>query len=106
MKDNERYVVHRFTGHPVAGVNWRPTRLVDDVPEVRKCRVCEVIPKKIVKLPCKHFLCESCLVCASQSGSGLCPLGSHNLQGSEVHSHNLPCQESQPLESEYEALHL
>ncbi|XP_037287505.2 uncharacterized protein LOC119180414 [Rhipicephalus microplus] len=74
MKDNEKYVLYRFTGHPVSGVNWRPTRLVDDVPEVRKCRVCELIPKKIVRLPCKHFLCEYCLDCASQSGSGLCPV--------------------------------
>nr|XP_037289688.1 uncharacterized protein LOC119183812 [Rhipicephalus microplus] len=64
---------HRFSGHPVAGVNWRTTFLVDEVSDVRMCSVCAIIPKKTLKLPCSHVLCECCFACVSQSGSGKCP---------------------------------
>ncbi|XP_077496201.1 uncharacterized protein LOC144107090 [Amblyomma americanum] len=66
-------VLHQLRGH-VAGVNWRPTRLAEDVPTSRFCGLCQMIPKRTVQLPCSHFLCESCFGASSQDGGGICPL--------------------------------
>ncbi|KAL1470590.1 hypothetical protein MTO96_004543 [Rhipicephalus appendiculatus] len=52
--------VHRFRDHPIAGVNWRPTRIVDELPRSRVCGLGRMIPKRTVKLPCLHILCQSC----------------------------------------------
>lgn len=70
--------VHRVR-HLLTGINWRPTRFVDDVPFYYACGLCKVIPNKTMLLPCSHVLCESC-----QKGSldeqegdgvaGVCPL--------------------------------
>nr|XP_037289870.1 uncharacterized protein LOC119184589 [Rhipicephalus microplus] len=64
--------VHRFRDHAVAGVNWRPTRFVDDVPSQLVCDLCRMIPKRMLALPCAHTLCQSCHA-ANYSG-GCCPL--------------------------------
>ncbi|KAH7974831.1 hypothetical protein HPB49_020212 [Dermacentor silvarum] len=75
MPDAKLGRVHRFRDHVVAGVNWRPTRFVDDVPNVRVCGLCRTIPKRTVVLPCSHVLCQSCHAANSQgSFVGLCPL--------------------------------
>ncbi|KAH7975951.1 hypothetical protein HPB52_006849 [Rhipicephalus sanguineus] len=72
MPDLQR--VHRFRDHAVAGVNWRPTRFVDEVPSLRVCGLCRMIPRKTVLLPCKHFLCQSCHAANRQGRGGRCPL--------------------------------
>ncbi|KAL1469619.1 hypothetical protein MTO96_040980 [Rhipicephalus appendiculatus] len=74
MPQQEGKIPYYFCDHPVAGVNWRPTRLVDEVSKVRVCGVCAVIPRKTVKLPCSHFLCEYCFASASKPDSRQCPL--------------------------------
>ncbi|KAH7975046.1 hypothetical protein HPB49_022980 [Dermacentor silvarum] len=74
MSVPERRRVHRFRDHVVAGANWRPTRFVDDVPIVRVCGLCGMIPKRTVVLPCSHVLCQFCQADNSQDGSGLCPI--------------------------------
>ncbi|XP_065296122.2 uncharacterized protein [Dermacentor albipictus] len=70
MPDHGRGRVHRFRDHVVAGVNWRPTRFVDDVPSARVCGLCRTIPKRMVILPCGDALCQSCL----EGSVGRCPL--------------------------------
>ncbi|XP_070376850.1 uncharacterized protein [Dermacentor albipictus] len=70
MPDHGRGRVHRFRDHVVAGVNWRPTRLVDDVPSSRVCGLCRMIPKRMVILPCGDALCQSCF----EGSVGRCPL--------------------------------
>ncbi|XP_075533538.1 uncharacterized protein LOC142566586 [Dermacentor variabilis] len=70
MPDRGQERVHRFRDHVVAGVNWRPTRLVDDVPSSLVCGLCRMIPKRTVLLPCGHALCQSCL----EGSVGRCPL--------------------------------
>ncbi|XP_070376830.1 uncharacterized protein [Dermacentor albipictus] len=70
MPDHGRGRVHRFRDHVVAGVNWRPTRFVDDVPSSRVCGLCRMIPKRMVILPCGDALCQSCF----EGSVGRCPL--------------------------------
>uniref|UniRef100_A0A6M2D5J5 Putative tnf receptor-associated factor 6 ovary overexpressed n=1 Tax=Rhipicephalus microplus TaxID=6941 RepID=A0A6M2D5J5_RHIMP len=72
MSDLRR--VHRFRDHAVAGVNWRPTRFVDEVPSLRVCCLCRMIPKTVLALPCGHLLCQSCLAASSHGSGGRCPL--------------------------------
>ncbi|XP_037291075.2 uncharacterized protein LOC119186750 [Rhipicephalus microplus] len=72
MSDHRR--VHRFRDHAVAGVNWRPTRFVDEVPSLRVCCLCRMIPKTVLALPCGHLLCQSCLAASSHGSGGRCPL--------------------------------
>ncbi|KAH7958007.1 hypothetical protein HPB51_028010 [Rhipicephalus microplus] len=71
MSDLRR--VHRFRDHAVAGVNWRPTRFVDEVPSLRVCCLCRMIPKTVLALPCGHLLCQSCLAASSHGSGGRCP---------------------------------
>ncbi|KAH7975954.1 hypothetical protein HPB52_006852 [Rhipicephalus sanguineus] len=66
--------VHSFRDHPFAGVNWRPTRFVDEVPSSRVCGLCRMIATRTVLLPCSHILCQSCHAASPQGGSSLCPL--------------------------------
>ncbi|KAH6922090.1 hypothetical protein HPB50_009502 [Hyalomma asiaticum] len=65
---------YRFRGHQVAGINWRPTRLVDKMPDARVCCVCRTIPKRTVLLPCLHALCECCQARCRQVCGALCPV--------------------------------
>ncbi|XP_070397374.1 uncharacterized protein [Dermacentor albipictus] len=69
MPDHGRGRVHRFRDHVVAGVNWRPTRLVDEVPSSRVCSLCHMIRKRMVVLPCGDALCQSCF----EGSVGRCP---------------------------------
>ncbi|XP_070386102.1 uncharacterized protein [Dermacentor albipictus] len=74
MTDAKRGPVHRFRDHVVAGVNWRPTRFVDDVPNVRVCGLCRMIPLRTLVLPCSHVLCQPCYAANCQGGVASCPL--------------------------------
>ncbi|KAL3245372.1 hypothetical protein MRX96_046962 [Rhipicephalus microplus] len=88
MPDLER--VHRFREHPIAGVNWRPTRFVAEVPSSRVCGLCRMIPKRIVLLPCEHTLCQSCYAASWQGCSGLCPLDQEPFEEAECSDCDLP----------------
>ncbi|KAL3244951.1 hypothetical protein MRX96_018431 [Rhipicephalus microplus] len=88
MPDLER--VHRFREHPIAGVNWRPTRFVAEVPSSRVCGLCRMVPKRIVLLPCEHTLCQSCHAASCQGCSGLCPLDQEPFEEAECSDYDLP----------------
>nr|XP_054924711.1 uncharacterized protein LOC129383827 isoform X1 [Dermacentor andersoni] len=74
MPDRGQGRVHRFRDHVVAGVNWRPTRFVDEVPSSRVCGLCRMIPKRTVLLPCGHAMCQSCHAASLEGGFEQCPL--------------------------------
>nr|XP_050030076.1 uncharacterized protein LOC126526164 [Dermacentor andersoni] len=74
MPDRGQGRVHRFRDHVVAGVNWRPTRFVDEVPSSRACGLCRMIPKRTVLLPCGHALCQSCHAGSLEGSFQQCPL--------------------------------
>ncbi|KAH7934651.1 hypothetical protein HPB51_028981 [Rhipicephalus microplus] len=88
MSDLRR--VHRFRDHAVAGVNWRPTRFVDEVPSLRVCCLCRMIPKTVLALPCGYLLCQSCLAASSHGSDGRCPLDREPFKVAECSSCDLP----------------
>ncbi|XP_049275569.1 uncharacterized protein LOC125760023 [Rhipicephalus sanguineus] len=89
--------VHRFRDHAVAGVNWRPTRFVDEVPSLRVCSLCRMIPKRILVLPCSHLLCQSCHAASSQGCGGRCPLDQEPFEEAECDSYGLPTRKANAL---------
>ncbi|XP_070396383.1 uncharacterized protein [Dermacentor albipictus] len=98
MPGLERERVHRFRDHAVAGVNWRPTRFVDEVPNSRVCGLCRMIPKRTVLLPCSHVLCQSCHAASSVAGAGLCPLDREPFEESECHGADFPARNANALQ--------
>ncbi|XP_050031179.3 uncharacterized protein [Dermacentor andersoni] len=98
MPDLKRERVHRFRDHVVAGVNWRPTRFVDEVPNSCVCGLCRMIPKRTVLLPCSHVLCQSCHAGSSVAGAGLCPLDREPFEESECHGADLPARNANALQ--------
>ncbi|KAL3244946.1 hypothetical protein MRX96_018427, partial [Rhipicephalus microplus] len=82
--------VHRFRDHAVAGVNWRATQFVDEVPSSRVCALCRMIPKRTVLLPCLHALCQPCHVASCQGASGRCPLDQKPFDEVECVTYDLP----------------
>ncbi|XP_049275986.1 TNF receptor-associated factor 3 [Rhipicephalus sanguineus] len=89
--------VHRFRDHPIAGVNWRPTRFVDELPSSRVCGLCRMIPTRTVLLPCSHILCQSCHAASPQGGSRLCPLDQEPFEEAECTSYALPVSPANAL---------
>nr|XP_054923531.1 uncharacterized protein LOC129383194 [Dermacentor andersoni] len=83
MPDHGQGGVHRFRDHVVSGVNWRPTRLVDEVPSSSVCGLCRMIPKRMVVLPCGHALCQSCHAGSLEGAAGQCPLDREPFEESE-----------------------
>ncbi|XP_070376841.1 uncharacterized protein [Dermacentor albipictus] len=94
MPDHGRGRVHRFRDHVVAGVNWRPTRFVDEVPSSRVCGLCRVIPKRTVLLPCSHALCQSCHAATLEGGVGQCPLDREAFEESECGGYEFPARKA------------
>ncbi|XP_049275893.1 TNF receptor-associated factor 3-like [Rhipicephalus sanguineus] len=88
--------VHCFCEHPVAGVNWRPTRFVEEVPSSRVCGLCRMIPKRIKVLPCGHLLCQSCHA-TTQGSRGRCPLDQEPFEEPECDSYDLPTRKANAL---------
>nr|XP_054924692.1 uncharacterized protein LOC126527401 isoform X2 [Dermacentor andersoni] len=99
MPDLKRERVHRFRDHVVAGVNWRPTRFVDEVPNSRVCGLCRMIPTRTVLLPCSHVLCQSCHAASSAAGAGLCPLDREPFEESECHGADFPARNANALQA-------
>ncbi|XP_049267269.1 TNF receptor-associated factor 3-like, partial [Rhipicephalus sanguineus] len=89
--------VHRFCDHPIAGVNWRPTRFVDEVPTPGVCGLCHMIPKRIVLLPCLHTLCESCQAAISQGTGGWCALDQEPYEEAECVGYDFPTRKVNAL---------
>ncbi|XP_037554922.1 TNF receptor-associated factor 5 isoform X3 [Dermacentor silvarum] len=74
MPDPGSRAVYMLSGHATAGVNWRPTRFAEDLPQPRICGLCCTVPKRTVLLPCSHFLCDSCNAARDKDGRRVCPL--------------------------------
>ncbi|XP_075525306.1 uncharacterized protein LOC142557390 [Dermacentor variabilis] len=90
MPDHGQGRVHRFRDHVLAGVNWRPTRFVDEVPSSRVCGLCRLIPKRTVLLPCSHAMCESCHAASFEGGVGQCPLDAVQFEEAECVLYEFP----------------
>nr|XP_050031316.2 uncharacterized protein LOC126527533 isoform X1 [Dermacentor andersoni] len=90
MPDHGPGWVHRFRDHVVAGVNWRPTRFVDEVPSSRVCGLCRVIPKRTVLLPCGHALCQSCHAGCLEGSFQQCPLDQQPFEEAECGGYEFP----------------
>ncbi|XP_054924803.1 uncharacterized protein [Dermacentor andersoni] len=85
----------------VSGVNWRPTRFVDELVVARyACCVCQLIPTTTVLLPCCHVLCEECQRgCATQDGGNVCPLDGEPFCEDECQKLRVPERRKQKLEA-------
>lgn len=98
MPDTARSAVYyRFRDHVVAGVNWRRTRLVDDIPSTRVCCVCRTIPKRTVLLPCLHALCVHCHAANRQSGGVLCTLDQEPFEEEECVAVDFPARKAESV---------
>ncbi|KAL1479292.1 hypothetical protein MTO96_015933 [Rhipicephalus appendiculatus] len=86
----ERGRLHSFHDHPIAGVNWRPTRFVDEVPRSRLCGICRMIPRETVLLPCLHALCQSCHKANSESNGARCPFDQEPFDEADCVFYDLP----------------
>ncbi|XP_065305728.1 uncharacterized protein [Dermacentor albipictus] len=100
MPDHGRRALHRVCDS-VSGVNWRPTRFVDELMLTRyACCVCHVIPSTTVVLPCCHALCEQCqrgsLV---KDGGCVCPLDGEPFCEDECQKQQLPERKKQNLKA-------
>ncbi|XP_049513760.1 uncharacterized protein LOC119431215 isoform X2 [Dermacentor silvarum] len=97
MPDRGTGRVHRFRDHVVAGVNWRPTRFMDEVPNSRVCGLCRMIPKRMVLLPCSHALCQSCHAASFEGGVGQCPLDQVQFEEPECFGYDFPIRTANSL---------
>ncbi|XP_075526437.1 uncharacterized protein LOC142558161 [Dermacentor variabilis] len=89
----------RIVGHDVVGVNWRPTRIAEDVPQSRICGLCGVLPNSTVVLPCSHFLCELCLRASVQDGGRVCPLDREPFDEEECETIRFPARKANNLKA-------
>nr|XP_037273086.1 TNF receptor-associated factor 3-like [Rhipicephalus microplus] len=92
-----RGVYYRFSNHVVTGVNWRRTRLVDEIPSARVCCVCRTIPRRTVLLSCLHALCEDCHATNRQARSALCPLDQEPSEEDECVAVNFPSRKAESV---------
>ncbi|KAL1479291.1 hypothetical protein MTO96_015932 [Rhipicephalus appendiculatus] len=83
-----------FANHPIAGVNWRPTRFVDEVPKSRLCGLCRMISREIVLLPCLHALCLPCHATNSQSVGAMCPFDQEHFDEEDCVCYELPTRKA------------
>lgn len=89
-----------MSGHAVSGVNWRPTRFAEDVPQAHVCRVCGTIPASTVLLPCAHMLCEPCRGGSAGQGTGsLCPIDQEPFEEHECHVIPTPTRKASRLKA-------
>ncbi|XP_070376834.1 uncharacterized protein [Dermacentor albipictus] len=99
MPDHGRGRVHRFRDHVVAGVNWRPTRFVDEVPSSRVCGLCRMIPKRTVLLPCGHALCQSCHAGNLEGSFQQCPLDQEPFEQAECVGYEFPARTANTMKA-------
>ncbi|XP_050031410.3 uncharacterized protein [Dermacentor andersoni] len=100
MPDHGRRALRRVCDS-VSGVNWRPTRFVDELMLTRyACCVCHVIPSTTVVLPCCHALCEQCQRgSVVQDGGSVCPLDGEPFCEDECQKWQLPERKKQNLKA-------
>nr|XP_054924875.1 uncharacterized protein LOC126527642 isoform X2 [Dermacentor andersoni] len=100
MPDHGRRALHRVCDS-VSGVNWRPTRFVDELMLTRyACCACHVIPSTTVVLPCCHALCEQCQRgSVVQDGGCVCPLDGEPFCEDECQKWQLPERKKQNLKA-------
>ncbi|KAH7974441.1 hypothetical protein HPB49_015539 [Dermacentor silvarum] len=100
MPDHGRRALHRVCDS-VSGVNWRPTRFVDELVLARyACCVCHVIPTTTVVLPCCHALCEECQAgCVVEGGGSVCPLDGEPFSEDECETCHLPAKKKRDLKA-------
>ncbi|XP_075525167.1 TNF receptor-associated factor 5-like isoform X3 [Dermacentor variabilis] len=100
MPDHGRRALHRVCDS-VSGVNWRPTRFVDELMLTRyACCVCHVIPSTTVVLPCCHAICEQCQRgSVVQDGGSVCPLDREPFCEDECQKQQLPERKKQNLKA-------
>ncbi|KAH7984924.1 hypothetical protein HPB52_024433 [Rhipicephalus sanguineus] len=85
-----KVLLHQLSEHVVAGVNWRPLRLVADVPREHVCEHCHVIPRETALLPCKHALCDLCHEASTSAGETVCPIDRQSCGKDELRMIPLP----------------
>ncbi|XP_054924804.1 uncharacterized protein [Dermacentor andersoni] len=100
MLGTGRQVLHRACDS-VSGVNWRPTRFVDEPVAARyACCVCHLIPTTTVLLPCGHALCDQCQRgSVTQDGGSVCPLDGEPFCEDECQKLQLQERRKQKLEA-------
>nr|XP_050031753.2 TNF receptor-associated factor 5-like [Dermacentor andersoni] len=100
MSGPEQRALHRVYGS-VSGVNWRPTRFVDELVLTRyACSVCAVIPSTTFVLPCCHALCGQCLAgSVAQDGGSVCPLDGELFCEDECQKCQLPERKKRNLKA-------
>ncbi|XP_075526408.1 uncharacterized protein LOC142558136 [Dermacentor variabilis] len=93
-----RQVLHRVC-NSVSGVNWRPTRFVDEPVAARyACCVCHLIPTTTILVPCGHALCDQCQRgSVTQDGGNVCPLDGEPFCEDECQKVQLPERRKQKL---------
>lgn len=99
MPDQGRTRLYRVRGHAVGGVNWRPTRFAEDVPQAHVCFLCGMIPSSMVLLPCAHLLCEPCHTGSAIEGNGLCPLDREPFEEHDCSLIALPARKASQLKA-------
>ncbi|KAH9363812.1 hypothetical protein HPB48_021981 [Haemaphysalis longicornis] len=57
-----------------SGVDFRPIKFKECLPQVRICCLCGIVPDKMALLPCSHQLCESCLQGCVDADGSVCPI--------------------------------
>ncbi|XP_064479827.1 TNF receptor-associated factor 5-like [Ornithodoros turicata] len=63
-------------------IDWRPVEFVD-LPSVRSCSLCHVVPTETFFLECSHALCSHCYKALLQ-GNRACPLDGGTVEEDEV----------------------
>ncbi|KAH7934653.1 hypothetical protein HPB51_028983 [Rhipicephalus microplus] len=82
--------LHQLSEHAVVGVNWRPMRLVGEVPREHACDHCRVIPRETAMLPCEHVLCHLCRQANTSTGRLVCPIDKRSCDKEELRMMQLP----------------
>ncbi|KAH7973353.1 hypothetical protein HPB49_000041 [Dermacentor silvarum] len=100
MPDHGRRALHRVCDS-VSGVNWRPTRFLDELVLARyACCVCHVIPTTTIVLPCCHALCEQCQAgCVVEDVGSVCPLDGEPFTGDECDTCQLPSKKKHSMKA-------
>ncbi|XP_064479819.1 RING finger protein 151-like [Ornithodoros turicata] len=65
-----------------SAMDWRPIEFMD-LPSVRSCSLCNVVPKETFLLECSHALCGQCYQVVLR-GNQRCPLDGESTQESEA----------------------
>ncbi|XP_050031186.3 uncharacterized protein [Dermacentor andersoni] len=99
MSSVRREALHQLSNYAVIGVNWRPMRLVEEVPPEHVCKHCHVIPQRTVLLPCKHAFCGLCCEANSSASRSVCPIDQQSCGKDELQTIVLPARIANSLKA-------